>query len=209
MATTANSKAESDDRRAEYFVKPQQVESMRNATVAESAGYLSQRNDAIIQVLYDTGLRVGELVALDVDMVDLDDEVFRLPPHIQKQPPQGSGPNPVTMSLAGETVRVLRQYLNTRWKDSEALFPSRQAARMTTESVRNVVSRAAEAAEVSPYSMDGRGEPADVSPHTLRHSVAWRMMNREEGNSLYDVRNRLRHSSISTTEEVYDHWEEV
>ena len=209
MASSANSKTEQDDRRAEYFVKPEQVEAMRNATVAESAGYLSQRNDAIIQVLYDTGLRVGELVVLDVDMVDLDDEVFRLPPHIQKQHPQGDGPDPVTMTLAGDTVRVLRQYLNTRWKDYPALFPSRQADRITTESVRNVVSRAADAAEVRPYGMHGRGDPSDVTPHTLRHSVAWRMMNREEGNTLYDVRKRLRHTSISTTEGVYDHWEVV
>lgn len=209
MATSANSKTEQDDRRAEYFVKPEQVEAMRNATVAESANYLSQRNDAIIQVLYDTGLRVGELVQLDIDMVDLDDGVLRLPASIQKQHPQGDGPDPVTMTLADDTVRILRQHLNTRLRDTDALFPTRQSDRITTESVRNVVSRAALGADVRPYGMNGRGKPTDVSPHTLRHSIAWRMMNREEGNTLYDVRKRLRHTSISTTEDVYDHWEEV
>lgn len=55
----------------------------------------------------------------------------------------------------------------------------------------------------------GAGEPSDVTPHTLRHSVAYRMLNHEDGNTLYDVRNRLRHSSIQTTEKVYDHFDRV
>jgi integrase/recombinase XerC/integrase/recombinase XerD len=64
----------------------------------------------------------------------------------------------------------------------------------------------AETAGIRPYLVDGsRGDAGDVTPHTLRHSVAYRMMNAEEGNTLYDVRNRLRHRSIQTTERVYDH----
>lgn len=50
-----------------------------------------------------------------------------------------------------------------------------------------------------------RRDPDDITPHALRHSVAYRMMNVEDGNALYDVRNRLRHRSIQTTEQVYDH----
>jgi len=65
-------------------------------------------------------------------------------------------------------------------------------------------------AGVEPYLVDGgRGDPSDVTPHALRHSVAYRMMNAEDGNTLYDVRNRLRHRSIQTTERVYDHLVEV
>jgi integrase/recombinase XerC/integrase/recombinase XerD len=48
-----------------------------------------------------------------------------------------------------------------------------------------------------------------VTPHTLRHSVAYRMLNVEEANTFYDVRNRLRHASIQTTERVYDHIDRV
>jgi integrase/recombinase XerC/integrase/recombinase XerD len=48
-----------------------------------------------------------------------------------------------------------------------------------------------------------------VTPHTLRHSVAYRMLNVEEGHSFYDVRNRLRHATIQTTERVYDHIDRV
>lgn len=61
-------------------------------------------------------------------------------------------------------------------------------------------------ADVRPYKLDGsRGDADDITPHALRHSVAYRMMNVEEGNTLYDVRNRLRHRSIQTTERIYDH----
>jgi len=94
-------------------------------------------------------------------------------------------------------------YLAGRWKDTAALWPSRQSDRMSTESVRNVVRDAAVVANV--LAVVGRGNPKDVTPQTLRHSIAYRMLNVEEGNSFYDVRNRLRHASIQTTERVYGH----
>jgi integrase/recombinase XerC/integrase/recombinase XerD len=68
----------------------------------------------------------------------------------------------------------------------------------------------AEAAGVHPWKVDGsRGDADDVTPHSLRHSVAYRMLHEEEGNTLYDVRNRLRHRSLQTTERVYDHFRRV
>lgn len=167
------------------------------------------RNDVILQLLYDTGLRVSELVALDVDMVETEEGVLMLLPEIQKGYPNDSNPSYTEIELADETVRSIQLYLDTRWKESPALFPSRQRDRMTDESVRNVVTRAAEEAGVRPYTVTGRGEPASVSPHTLRHSVAYRMLNREDGNTIYDVTKRLRHASVQTTERVYAHFDRV
>lgn len=80
---------------------------------------------------------------------------------------------------------------------------------MSDQSVRNTVRDAAEAAQVRPFTVNGRGAPADVTPHTLRHSVAYRMLNREEENTLYDVTKRLRHATIQTTERVYSHFDRV
>jgi integrase len=80
---------------------------------------------------------------------------------------------------------------------------------MTGKGLNDVVKRATERAEVEPYTYEGRGRPADVSAHTLRHSVAWRMLRVEEGNTLYDVRNRLRHATILTTERRYDHFQTI
>lgn len=195
--------------KAQVWLKPEQIGEMRTAIVAESADYLASRNDAILAVLADTGLRVGEAVALDVEMLDLSEGIIMLPPEIQKDYPNDNTPEYVEIELASETVRPLRTYLCNRWKDSPALFPSRQSERMTKESVRNVVAKAAEAAQVRPYTTGGRGEPSDITPHTYRHSVAYRMLNREEGNTLYDVTKRLRHATIVTTERVYSHFDRV
>ena len=197
------------DSKATAWLRPEQVEAMRSATIVDSAGYLAARNDAIIAVLYDTGLRVAELVALDVDMIDLDDGVVMLPASIQKQYPTNGDPRYTEIELAPETIRVLRTYLADRWRDSPALFPSRQADRMTTESVRNVVRGAARVAEIQPFTIEDRATPEDVSPHTMRHSVAYRMLNHEYGNTLYDVTKRLRHATIQTTERVYSHFDRV
>jgi len=198
------------EEKATVWLKPEQVDQMRSATVEASATYLAARNDALIATLYDTGLRVSEAIALDVeDHVDLDDGVIALPAQLQKDYPTDRSPSYTEIGLADETVRTLRMYLGGRWKESPALWPSRQADRMSTESVRNVVRAAAVAADVRPLTLAGRGEPVDVTPHTLRHSVAYRMLNVEEGNTFYDVRNRLRHASIQTTERVYDHIDRV
>ena len=196
--------------KATVWLKPDQVDQMRSATVEQSATYLAARNDALIATLYDTGLRVGEAVALDeADHIDLDDGVIALPADIQKDYPTDRTPNYTEIDLADETVRTLRMYLAGRWKDTAALWPSRQSDRMTTESVRNVVRDAAVAADVRPMTTAGRGEPEQVTPHTLRHSVAYRMLNVEDGHNFYDVRNRLRHATIQTTERVYDHIDRV
>ncbi|MDL0128159.1 tyrosine-type recombinase/integrase [Halobacterium sp. MBLA0001] len=209
MPASTDSQTQESDPKARVWLKPEQIDAMRNATVENSADYLATRNDALIALLADTGLRVGEAVAVDVSMIDFEDGVLMLPADIQKDYPNDNSPTYTEIELAGETLRTLRTYLSNRWKDSDALFPSRQSDRMTTESVRNVVRDAATDADIEPYTVEGLGDPTDVSPHALRHSVAYRMMNRAGGNTLYDVRNRLRHRSIQTTERVYDHLDRV
>lgn len=207
MSDSANSKTQ--DTKAQVWLKPEQIDAMRNATVEDSVDYLSGRNDALIALLADTGLRVGEAVQLNISHFDGTEGVLSLPAHIQKDYPNDNSPDYVEIALGDDTIRTLQQYLNTRWKDTDALFPSRQSDRMTRQSVRNVVSKAAESAEIEPYSVKGKGEPSDVTPHTLRHSVAYRMLNREEGNTLYDVTKRFRHATILTTERIYSHFERV
>jgi len=209
MTTSTNSQArrEEPDR---SWLKPEQIDKLRTATVANSADYLSARNDAIIALLADTGLRVGELVQITDDMFDGSDGVLRIPGEIQKQYPNSGSPDARTIELAPDTVRALQTYLASRWTDSDYLFPSRQSETMTKQAVRNVIRKAAEAADISPHiGHAGRGSPSDVTPHTLRHSLAYRMLEREDGNTLYAVSRRLRHSSIQTTEQIYSHFDRV
>ncbi|MCQ4334884.1 tyrosine-type recombinase/integrase [Natronomonas sp. F2-12] len=204
--------AETDSNiRAKVWLEPDQVEALRNACYDnEFASYLQQRNDAIIALLYDAGLRVGELVQVDVEMLREGRAELYLPAHIQKDYPNDNSPTAVTIELGSDTSRTLNSYLASRWKDTEALFPSRKADRITEQGVRYMLHGVAEAADVQPWKVDGsRGDAGDVTPHALRHSVAYRMLHEEEGNTLYDVRNRLRHRSLQTTERVYDHFQKV
>jgi integrase len=77
---------------------------------------------------------------------------------------------------------------------------------MTDRSVRNAVTKAADLANVRPYRIEGGcGEPGEVSPHTFRHSIAFRMI-RRENKRLEDVMLRLRHARLQTTDEVYGHF---
>jgi integrase/recombinase XerC/integrase/recombinase XerD len=201
MQNHANSKVH-----AKVWLTPDQVEALRTACYETGVSYLQQRNEAIVAVAYDTGLRVGELVELNVEMLRDGNSELYLPSHIQKDYPNDSSPGPVTISLSADVARLLSSYLNSRWKESPALFPARSSDRISTQGVRNMIHKIAETAGTQPYLVDGsRGDPSDVTPHSLRHSVAYRMMNAEDGNTLYDVRNRLRHRSIQTTERIYDH----
>lgn len=201
MAESANSKV-----RAKVWVTPEQVDAMRTAAYQGGVEYLQQRNEALIQLMYDSGLRVSELISLDVDHLRDENTALYLPTVIQKDYPNENSPPPKRLGLDDDTTRVLTSYLSNRWKDPEAVFPSHSADRITTQGVRDVVTELAVRAEIEPFHLDGtRGEPSEVSPHALRHGVAYRMMNAENGNTLYDVRNRLRHRSIQTTERIYDH----
>ena len=105
-----------------------------NAAVAVG----EERREVEMGELFDSGIRVSETIALDVDdHLDLDDGVIALPADLQKDYPTDRSPSDTEIELADETVRTLRMYLAGRWKDSTALWPSRQSDRMSTESVRN------------------------------------------------------------------------
>lgn len=192
------------------WLKPDQVETMRDAA---HVGRHGPRDDAIVTVLYDTGLRRGELSQVNRDMLDLEEGQLRIPGGIQKDYPNDNSPNAATFALdsSGDlrTVRTLRAYLGSRDDESTALFPSQKSDRMTGKALNDVTKRLAVRASVEPYTYGGRGSSDDVTAHTLRHSVAWRMLRAEEGNTLYDVRNRLRHATILTTERKYDHFQTI
>lgn len=203
--TTQNAKSN-----VTYWLKPKQVESMRSAAYDGQYGH---RDEAIIILMYDTGLRRVEASRLDVGMLDLEAGELRIPGGIQKGYPTDSEPQPVTFELdkSGNlgTVKALRSYLDAADPTGDALFPSKHDNRIGGKGINDVIKRAAKRADVRPFTFQGQGDPSDVSSHTLRHSVAWRMLRLENGNTMYDVRNRLRHKSILTTERNYDHFETV
>ncbi|MWV41186.1 site-specific integrase [Natrialba sp. INN-245] len=189
------------DGRARTWLKPEQVEQLRDVCLSGAVPtYLQDRNETIVALLYDAGLRAGEVCALDVDHVDLEAGTVYLPSRIQK-----GSPPPATLELANDTVRLLRRYLRDRWKDTDALFPTRSSDRLTTRSLQRLVEKLATEADVRPHVAGGGvGEAEDVTPHTLRHSVAYRII-QVDGRRLEDVQLRLRHANRQTTDQIYSH----
>lgn len=194
------------DTRPQTWLRPAAVEAMRDACLGDAfRPHLGARNEALVALAYDTGLRARELVGLDVAHLDLDADpaTVYLPSRIQKGDPPAA-----TLELGkygADSTRVLRRWVRDRWRETPALFPSREAERMSTRSLRRAVKRVAEAADVAPrLASGGAGDPGDVTPHTLRHSVAYRII-QEEGGRLEDVQLRLRHQNLQTTDQVYAH----
>lgn len=191
------------DVQATTWLTPEQVERLRDACLDAFPAYLQDRNETIIAVLYDTGLRRSELIGLDTEHVDTDSGTIYVPGYVQK----GDVPA-ATIELGkwgADSTRILKRYLRDRWKDTDALFPSRSSDRITGRSIARMVEKAAQHADVEPHVVGGgHGDPADVNPHTLRHSVAYRII-QTEGGQLEDVQLRLRHSSRETTDRIYSH----
>ena len=187
--------------RARTWLKPAQVEQLRDVCLSEAVPtYLQDRNEALVALLYDAGLRAGEVCGLDVDHIDLEAGTVFLPTEIQK-----GSPPPATLALDSGTVRSLRRYLRDRWKDTPAVFPSRSSDRLSTRSLQRLIGTLASAADVEPQLADGgTGDPEDVTPHTLRHSVAYRII-QVDGGRLEDVQLRLRHANRQTTDQIYSH----
>lgn len=189
------------DGRARTWLKPEQVDRLRDVCLTDAVPtYLQDRNEAIVALLYDAGLRASEVCALDVDHLDLAGGTVYLPSRIQK-----GSPPPATLELAPDTVRLLRRYLRDRWKDTDALFPTRSSDRLTTRPLQRLVEKIATEADVRPQVAGGGvGEPDDAKPHTLRHSVAYRII-QVDGGRLEDVQLRLRHANRQTTDQIYSH----
>lgn len=132
--------------------------------------------------------------------LDLENRTVYLPSAIQK-----GSPPPATLELKSETVRLLRRYFRDRWKDTTAPFPTRSSDRITTRSLQRLIEKIAVEANVRPLLADGgTGEPTDVTLYTLRHSVAYRIIQVDDG-CLEDVQLRLRHANRQTTDQIYSH----
>ena len=210
MSSDTNSKVSNSDL-AQLWIKPNQFSQLQEAAYQSASHvHLQDRDHAIVTFLYDSGFRVGEAVAYDREMLRMDEGVYYVPSHVQKQYPTDGSPDPARLSIDpnGTTgaMASLRRYLNKRTDEHDGLFVSQKNTRLTEQGIRNVVRKLAERAKIQPYTVDGsRANPDGLRPHHIRHSVAYRILAQERAR-LIDARNRLRHTSISTTERIYEHF---
>jgi site-specific recombinase XerD len=198
-------------RRLPVVLKQRQVEALlARPETADPAGL---RDRAILELLYSTGMRVGELCGLTLDDVDLRSDMARV---------HGKGGKERLLPI-GEPARLaLRDYLENgraamapsagmrrSARDSDApdrapmarhggasgdlaLFFNRRARPMTPRDVRGMIQR---------YRA-GLGVPSETSPHTLRHTYATHLL--EGGADLRSVQELLGHVALTTTQ-TYTH----
>jgi integrase/recombinase XerD len=163
------------------------VERILDAPPADDA--IGIRDRAILELLYGCGLRVSELVGLDVDRVDLPNQQVRV---------IGKGNKERRVPMGDEARERLHRYRTgpraewTAARPTEAVFVGQRGRRMSREAVWRLVKRWTAAA--------GIGER--VTPHTFRHSFATHLL--EGGADLRVVQALLGHASISTTQ-LYTH----
>ena len=159
---------------------------------------LGKRDRAILELLYAAGIRVGELVGLDLGDISLDEGLVRVLGKGSKERivPFGERAREsleAYLKVRGEHVRTKRlSKTDVRHPEGEAVFLNARGGRLTTRSVWNIVDR---------Y-VGQLAERLKVHPHTLRHSFATHMLN--AGADLRTIQELLGHESLSTTQK-YTH----
>ena len=148
------------------------------------------RNKAIIEVMYGCGLRVSEVISLNISDIYAKDEFIRI---------IGKGDKERLVPIGKKTLKELTNYTQgerlhqeIKPKFTDKVFISARGASLTRQSVFLLIKSLAEKA----------GIKKKISPHTLRHSFATHLL--EGGADLRAVQQMLGHSSITTTE-IYTH----
>jgi len=157
----------------------------------ERQGPEGTRLEALLELLYATGLRVSELVCLPLDAVARDPRVLIV---------RGKGGRERLVPLSEPARAAVADFLGVRErflagrKDSRWLFPSRGASgHLTRHRVGQLLKELARESGI---------DPARVSPHVLRHAFASHLL--DHGADLRSVQKMLGHADISTTQ-IYTH----
>jgi integrase/recombinase XerC len=171
------------------FLEYEEVKKLLNTPPVNT--WLGARDRAILETLYSTGIRVSELVALNMDDIDFLGEVVHI---------RGKGKKERIAPIGSSALQVIQHYMEYRNKraqsngnfDSKVLFVNKHGRRLSTRSVRRKMDKYLKMSGLDP----------DISPHTLRHSFATHMLN--NGADLRSVQELLGHQSLSTTQ-IYTH----
>ena len=142
------------------------------------------RDKAMLELLYATGIRVSELIALDVDDLNLPAGILKC---------RSKGKERI-IPLYQAAVRALQNYLDrvrpqmVEHPDEKALFVNMSGERMSRQGFWKIIKHYQEKA----------GIQKDITPHTLRHSFAAHLL--ENGADLHSIQEMLGHADISSTQ---------
>jgi integrase/recombinase XerC len=170
-------------RKLPKFLTVSQIRALLDAPKKQKNRFVAARDAAILEVLYSSGIRVSELVALNDDEIDLLGEMIVV---------RGKGKKQRQAALGLPAVKALRAYLPMRKQKGAVFVNERGGKRLTARSVQRLLKK---------YLMRANLDPS-LSPHKLRHSFATHML--DAGADLRSVQELLGHSSVSTTQ-IYTH----
>jgi len=143
----------------------------------------SPRDKAIFEILYSTGIRVSELVGLNVEDVDFIGNIIKV---------MGKGKKERMVPIGDQALNALKEYLDGRKADSKFVFGSRNGKHLTDRNVRYIIDK---------YILQ-QAMAQHVTPHMFRHSFATHLLNK--GADLRSVQELLGHVNLSTTQ-IYTH----
>ncbi len=149
----------------------------------KSPPWLPLRDAAILELFYSCGLRISELLALDVRDVDFIGDTVKV---------RGKGAKERIVPVGGPAISAIQRYRQEAAVTSGALFLSKRRTRITQQAVDLLLRK---------Y-LKHSGIPFSISPHKLRHTFATHML--DAGADLRSVQALLGHSSLSTTQ-IYTH----
>jgi integrase/recombinase XerC len=144
---------------------------------------LGRRDRAFLELMYASGLRISEVVGIDLDDIELKARLVKV---------RGKGSKERIVPFGSTAENAIRNYLEARQElvksEEAALFVNYRGERITTRSVRRLFDRYVRNAALR----------AGISPHTMRHSFATHLLN--AGADLRGIQELLGHASLSTTQ---------
>ncbi len=175
-------------RKLPHFLSNTQIETLLNSPAADSP--MGLRDRALLETCYSAGLRVSELVGINLDDLDLEEGLVRI---------RGKGKKERVALLGKFATAAIYRWMAVR-KPAEktsaahrnALFLNKHGTRLTVRSVARMLEKYLNLAGLDPR----------TSPHTLRHTFATHLVDR--GADIRSVQELLGHSSINTTQ-IYTH----
>ena len=171
-------------KRLPKILSPKDVEALLNKPI-QTSDPKALRDKAFLELLYATGMRVSELVALDVGDIQLESQTVHCISRSNRQR---------VIPLSQRAVDAVYLYVERgrpallRDMDESALFLNHRGRRLTRQGLWLIIKGHVESS----------GLGTDVTPHTLRHSFATHML--DDGAKLRDVQRLLGHANISTTQ---------
>jgi len=176
------------DKRLPKYLEEHEIRKLMDTP--DVSNTLGCRDRAMLETMYSTGVRVSELVDLNLADIDFVGEALHI---------RGKGKKERITPISPTALAWIKRYTELRRADprseafnQEAVFVNKHGQRLSTRSVRRKLDK---------YLMICGLDPS-ISPHTLRHSFATHMLNR--GADLRAVQELLGHQSLSTTQ-IYTH----